>query len=126
MMSIKRTIAATQIVLIFPAALFMVSLLTRYLQQLSYEPAHTAQLIVVWYSGRMWTLWVFLIALPLAVLTIGCITIFQNWIADSKPRQSTSGSSSETGFHLPTPIIAASTLAAEIILVVVAVHMLMH
>jgi hypothetical protein len=42
----KRAIAATELLLIFPAALFMMALFVRNLQPLQYEPARTAQRIV--------------------------------------------------------------------------------
>ena len=49
--TIRRTLLGVQLVLIFPAALFMASLLMRDSQ----EPAHTAQRIVLWYSGLLRT-----------------------------------------------------------------------
>jgi hypothetical protein len=54
----ERLVAISQLVLIFPALLVMGSLLVRNLSLLSNEPARTAQQIVTWYSGRMWTLWI--------------------------------------------------------------------
>jgi Carboxypeptidase regulatory-like domain len=69
----ERLVAASQLVLISPAALFMGSLIVRNVSLLQDESAHTAQQIVMWYSGRMWTLWALLIALPLSVLVTGCI-----------------------------------------------------
>ena len=122
----KPAIAITQLVLIFPAALFMTALLARYLQPIIYEPAQTAQRIVMWYSGRVWTLWVLLIGLPLVVLVIGCVTWVQNGIANAKPRQTTSQQSTMVRFHPATIIMAALTLLAGIILGIVAVHMLMN
>jgi hypothetical protein len=59
-----RIFAFLQLVLILPAALFMASLVVRNLGPLQYEPAHTAQQIVMWYAGRLWTLWVLLFTLP--------------------------------------------------------------
>jgi hypothetical protein len=122
----KRSIAATQLLLIFPATLFMAALLARHLQPLLYEPAHTAQLIVMWYSGRVWTLWVLLIDLPLAVLVLGCVTLLKDWIAYTKPQQVTPQPSAKVRLHPATIIIVAVTLAAGVILAVVAVHMLMN
>jgi hypothetical protein len=75
----KRIIAATELVLIFPAALFMTAVVTRHLQPLEYEPAHTAQQIVTWYSVRHWTLWVLLIGMPFAAMLTGCATLLRNW-----------------------------------------------
>jgi hypothetical protein len=71
----KRTIAATELLLIFPAALFMTALFVRNLQPLQYQPAHAAEQIVSWYAVRPRIgLWGLLIALPLAVLVTGCGT----------------------------------------------------
>lgn len=67
----RRTIAAAEWLLIFPALLFMTSLVVRRLSPLDAEPARTAQDIAMWYAGRQWTLPVLLIALPLLVLAIG-------------------------------------------------------
>ncbi len=66
-MNAKRALAAAQVLLMFPAILFMGALLVR-VSPLQHEPAHTADRIVMWYAGRMWTLWALLITLPLAVL----------------------------------------------------------
>ena len=43
MVTIRRAIAAMELLLIFPAALFMAALVVRRLQPLQYEPAHAAQ-----------------------------------------------------------------------------------
>lgn len=75
----KPLAPAAQLFLIFPAVLFMGALLVRNLSPLQDGPAHTAQQIVMWYAGRMWTLWVLLIALPLGVLVTGSITFGRNW-----------------------------------------------
>src|SRR5437660_5554596 len=84
MNTIRRAIAATEILLIFPAVLFMTSLFVRNLQPVQYEPAHTAQRIVMWYSERPHVgLWVLLIALPVAVLVTGGATLLRTWNDDA-------------------------------------------
>lgn len=120
----QRPIAATELVLIFPAALFMAALLARRLQPLEYEPAHTAQQIVMWYAGRVWTLWVLLIGLPVAALVTGCVTLLRNWSVATEQRQAAGKSSTAIRLHLATLIIAAATLVTGVILAIVAVHML--
>jgi hypothetical protein len=61
----------------------MTSLFVRNLQPPQYEPAHTAQQIVTWYTPRPRVgLWGLLIALPLAVLVIGCTTLARRWKDD--------------------------------------------
>jgi hypothetical protein len=79
-----RIIAVLELVLIFPAALFMTALMLRNLQPLQYEPARSAQQLVMWYAGRMWTLWVLLLGLPFLYLSaaapncyaVGTATLF--------------------------------------------------
>ena len=67
MKTIHRSVAALELLLVFPAVLFMTALFARNVQPPQYEPAHTAQQIVDWYAARPHIgLWVLLIALPLA------------------------------------------------------------
>ena len=122
----KRATAVTQLVLNFPAALFTVALLVRNLQPFLFEPAHTAQLIVMWYSGRVWTLWILLAGLPFAVLVIGCITLLKAWSAHNKPQPATQKAAASVRLSAATLMISAVTLAAAAILVVVGVHVLMN
>ncbi len=75
----RRAIAATQALLISPAILFMCALILRQMSPLQHEPAYTSQQIVMWYAGRMWTLWVLLITLPLGVVVTGCLTFLRSW-----------------------------------------------
>jgi hypothetical protein len=97
-----------ELVLLFPAALFMTAVIVRNFQPLQYEPAHTAQMIVTWYAGRVWTLWVLLIGLPFTALVIGCVTLVWNW-ADRQQ-------SSKVHLQPANLIIAAATLAEKVIL----------
>jgi hypothetical protein len=106
----KRTMAVMALVLIFPAALFMLALLARQLQPLQYG----AQQIVMWYAYRGWTLWILLLGLPLIVLIMGCITLLQNWNAVIERSQ------------LATLTIATTTFVAGMALAVVTLHMLMN
>jgi heme/copper-type cytochrome/quinol oxidase subunit 2 len=80
----KRIIAAAQLLLLLPACVFMASLGMRVLGMPQSEPA---QQIVTWYSLRMWTLCVLLIALPLAALVIGCAALLRSWNEDAEMRQ---------------------------------------
>ena len=68
-------LSPAQPLLMFPAILFMGALAVRQLSPLQHEPARTAHRIVMWYAGRVWTLWALLITLPLTVLVIGCIML---------------------------------------------------
>jgi hypothetical protein len=122
---IKRAIAATELLLIFPAALFMTALFVRNLQPLQYEPAHTAQRIVTWYAARPRIgLWGLLIALPLAVLVTGCGTLLRRWGAEVELRQATRQTLIAIRAHLATLLVAGATLTAGAILAIVALHML--
>ncbi|HEV2751902.1 MAG TPA: hypothetical protein VGV12_15380 [Gemmatimonadales bacterium] len=122
--TIKRTIAVTELLLISPALLFMIALVVRELQPQQYEPAHTAERIVMWYAARQWTLWVLLIALPLAALVIGSGRLLSSWRDDAELRQSARQALALIRAHLATLVVAAATLAAAGILVIVGVHML--
>ena len=106
-------------VLIAPAALFMTALVLRHLP-LS-EWANTAQRIVMWYAGKMWTLWVLLLALPFTVLLTGGVALRREWEAiPSAMRQ-------PFAFVRAQPIslwVAALTLSAAGILTAVVLHML--
>src|SRR4051812_1574187 len=67
--------AALDLALILPATLFMAALIIRNLPL--HEMAESAQRIVTWYSGRVWTLWVLLLWMPLIVLITGCVELFR-------------------------------------------------
>ena len=119
-----RLIAACELVLLFPAALFMTALVVRELQPLQYQPAHAAQQLVMWYAGRTWTLWVLLVALPLTVLVTGGVTLLRNWSRDVAPPHTAWPSMAMMRAHLATLFVAAETLAAGGILAFVLLHML--
>ena len=88
MKTTPRSVAAIEAVLIFPAALFLFALVIRSLQPQQYEPARTAQSIVNWYAARPHVgLWLLLMALPLVVFAVGCVTLLRNWQHDAKLRQ---------------------------------------
>jgi hypothetical protein len=116
----KRAIATTELLLILPATLFMTALVVRTLQPLQNEPARTAERIVTWYAERQWTLWILLIALPLAVLVTGCATLMHGTLKQSDARQNLAAIRA----HPATLFIAAATLTAGVFLVIVVLHML--
>ena len=108
-------IAVLELVFLSPAALFMTALVVRNLNLVQYGPTHAAQQLVMWYAGRMWTLWVLLLAMPMTVLVTGCATLRHNWTLGAQ--------------HLGRPhwamlFVAVMTLAAAGILLVVILHML--
>jgi len=121
----KRIIAAAELLLIFPAVLFMTAIFVRELQPQQYEPAHTAQLIVTWYAVRpRLGLWVLLMALPFAVLLIGCATLLRGWSDDDELRKAARQTLAAIRGHLATLIVAVATLTAGGILAIVALHSL--
>lgn len=125
MNTIKRTIATAELLLVFPAALFMTALFVRNLQPPQYEPAHTAQRLVAWFSARpRLGLDVLLIALPFAALAIGCATVVRGWKSDAKLRQAAVETLAAVRAHLAALLIAGATLMAGGILAIVALHVI--
>ncbi len=116
----KRLVAAVELVLIFPAALFLTAVVARQLQPMQYA----AQQVVTWYSGRLWTLWILLIILPLAALFIGCVTLLAGANARLEASLADKQSSGLIRAPVPTWIITVATVVAGLILMVVAAHML--
>lgn len=119
-----RIIASLQLALIFPAVLFMTALLLRSLQPQQYEPARSAQQVVLWYAARMWSLWILLLALPITVLVAGAATLLWSWNRDtalpSAARQLLAAIRSQWAML----VVAAATLTAGGILAIVVLHML--
>ncbi len=120
---LTRIIAATQLVLIFPAALFMAAVVLRNLP-LQYQLAHSAQQLVMWYAERMWTLWVLLLALPLTVLVTGCATLAHSWNREIALPDGARQLPGIARAHFATLLVALTTLAAAGILAIVGLHML--
>ncbi len=122
---IKFTIAITELLLIFPAILFMTALFVRNLQPPQYEPAHIAQQIVSWFAVRPRIgLWGLLIALPLVVLVTGCATLLHRWSREVELRQTARYIFAALGAHLATLFVAGATLAAGGVLAIVALHLM--
>jgi len=119
----KRAVIAVQLLLIFPSVLFMGALVVRALPLQQDEPARTAQQIVMWYAVRMWTLWLLLIALPLAVLVTGCVTLARNWPDDTKLLKAARRTLAAIQADRAMRFVAATTLTAGAILAIVALHM---
>lgn len=125
MKTIQRSIAALELLLIFPAVLFMTALFARNVQPPQYEPAHTAQRVVDWYASSSHVgLWLFLIALPLTVFITGSITLVRNWLNNAALREAAQSALNAIRGHLAAFFVAAATLAAGGILAIVALHVL--
>lgn len=124
MNALKRTIAATELLLVLPAALFMISLFVRNLQPAPYEPATTARRVVEWFSAHPpLGLQLFLIALPFMAFVIGCATLLRSWFRDAELRQATVRTLTAVRAHLATVLIAGATLVAGCSLAIVFLHM---
>jgi LPS O-antigen subunit length determinant protein (WzzB/FepE family) len=123
--TLDRTIAAAELLLIAPAALFMTALFVRNLTPKQNEPARTAQRIVMLYASSVHIgLWVMLIALPLAVFAIGSLALLRQWSEDATLRQATMQTLVAVRTHFATFLIAATTVASAGILAAIAVHVL--
>jgi hypothetical protein len=118
-----RIVAVLEVLLLFPALLFMGALVVRNLP-LQYQLALGAQQLVMWYAARMWTLWVLLLALPLTVLVTGCATLLHSWSLDMVRPHSARQLLALVRSHLATFFVGATTLAAASILAIVILHML--
>ena len=120
-----RSLAALELLLVFPAVLFMTALFIRSVQPLQYEPAHTAQRIVDWYAARPHVgLWVCLMALPLAVLVIGAVWLANQWRSNRALRDAARQTLTAIRSHAAALLIAFATATAGGILMVVAMHVL--
>lgn len=118
-----RFVAAMQLTLIFPAALFLTAVFVSAGHNPQYDLGGTAQGVVMWYSARTWTLPLLLMALPLAVLIIGCGTLLRSWNHDGELPHPT-----RRLLAIPAPlatlIVAWATLTSAGILAIVALHTL--
>ncbi len=121
-MKAKRAVAAAQLLLMFPAILFMGALVARQVSPLQHEPAHTAGRIVMWYAARMWTLWALLVTLPLAVLVTGCVTLLRSWSNVPELHRTRQGLAAMYADR-PMLCVAMMTLTAGVVLAIVAMHM---
>ena len=121
----KRLIAAAELLLVFPAVLFMGSLFVRQIQPQQYQPAHAAEQILEWYAARPHVgLWILLILMPFTVLVSGAGVLLRSWNRDAALRQTTKAALLIIRSHAATLFVAACTLTAGGILAVVALHVL--
>ncbi len=121
----KYSIAAAELLLVIPAALFFAALFMRNVQPVQYEPAHTAQLVVLWYAARPRIgLWIFLIGLPLVVLVVGFATVVRSWTQDARLRQAARDTLASVKEHFAIATVATATLLAAAMLAIVALHVM--
>ena len=122
---IKRVIAIVEMLLIFPAALFMTALFVRNIQPTQFEPAHSAQRIVESFSNHSGLcLHVFLMAMPFSAFLIGGFTVWHQWRNDSRLRDSASNAMAAIRAQAAAWVIAGATLVAGGVLGIVALHVI--
>jgi hypothetical protein len=124
MRRLTRVVAAMQLTLMLPAALFMTAVLVAAGDAPQYDLARIAQRIVMWYSARMWTLWLLLLALPFAVLVTGSATLLRSWNHDVELPHAARQSLAMIPAPLATLFVAGTTLTSAGILTIVVLHML--
>lgn len=125
MKPLRCALATLELTLIIPAGLFMTALVVRSLQPEQFEPAHTAQSIVAWYAARTHLgLWLFLIAFPLAVLVIGCVSLIRTWRADPAFRTAAFACAAAVRRHFAVLMTGLATATSAVILGIVALHMI--
>ncbi len=121
----KRMLAAAELLLVFPAVLFMGAIFVRQMQPQQYQPAHAAEQIVEWYAARPHVgLWILLILMPFTVLVSGFTALAAGWRRDAALRQAAKDTWSAMRSHAATLFVAIATVAAGGILAVVALHVL--
>jgi len=119
-----RVVATMQLALIFPAALFLTSVLVGVGDAPQYDLARFAQRIVKWYSARGWTLWLLLLVLPFGVLVTGCATLRRTWNGNVELPLAARPSLAMIPAPLATLFIAWTTLTSACVLAIVVLHML--
>lgn len=125
MKNFLRSVAALELLFVFPAVLFMSALVVRSIQPLQYEPAHSAQRVVDWYAARPHLgLWVLLILLPLTVLAIGSATLVREWRRNHEFRMATERTIQFIRGQASSILIAGATATAAGILAVVLLHVM--
>jgi hypothetical protein len=124
-MNHQRILATFELLLVFPATLFLAALFLRNVQPEPYEPAQSAGRLVDWFSARPFLcLDIFLIAFPLVAFAIGCASVLRSWCHDAEFRVAALQIGSVVRGHCAALLIAAATLIAGSILAIVAVHVI--
>lgn len=116
-----RALAATELLLLAPAAFFLSAFFMRTMQPP--QPESFAGQIVTWYAHRQWTLWVLLLALPFAALVTGCAALRKSWNRQAELRQSIRETLAAIRAYPATALVAVATLAAGGVLMIVVLHM---
>ena len=122
---LRRSLAALELTLLFPAVLFMTALFLRSIQPTQFQPSYAAQQIVDWYAARPHLgLWILLIALPLLVLSTGLAWLAHQWRNNNDLRQAARTLITILRSHASAMLVAVASLVSAGILAVVAMHLL--
>ena len=116
----KRLIAATELLFIVPATIFMIAL---FLQQV--QPMMQTGYLVNWFSQHtVLGLYIFLIAMPFSALAIGGISLYKIWQNDTELRQTALRVLAAVRAHFAMLLISLITILSVSILSIVALHMI--
>ena len=117
--------AFSEVLLVFPAALFFATGVLRFLQPAGREPAHAAAQIFAWFgeTSRAGAA-TMLLALPALVLIIGVIVLIRTWRADAELRMSARAAGNAVWRYLTVYLLAATTALAGGILIIVVSHII--
>jgi hypothetical protein len=116
----KRAVAAMELFLIAPAALFMVSLFLREVQPL----VHSGR-VVEWFTHHLVLgLYVSLFSMPLAAFIGGCTVLLLSWRNDPQFRTAASKLLIVAKDQWASLLVVAATVVAAAILFSVALHLL--
>jgi hypothetical protein len=81
--------------------------------------------LVEWFSRHLILgLYVFLVAMPLAAMVIGCAMVLRTWRRDAEFRRAALAIFAIVRAHVASLLIAGTTLIAGGILALVAMHMI--
>jgi cytochrome b561 len=120
MKAIKPIFAFAELLLVIPAALFMMALFLREVQPL----AQTGRL-VDWFSHHVVLgLYIFLFGMPLTAFVAGGAFLMRGWQSDSEFRRASMEMLGATRKNVVPLVIAGTTVMAASILAIVAMHML--
>jgi hypothetical protein len=120
MRTIRPTVAIIELLLIFPATLFMAALFLRAVQ-----PIMGTGHVIDWFSRHgLIGLHVFLFGMPLTAGIVGLAVILRSWRRDAALRRDTLEVCAILRANLAYLLIAISTLMAGGILTIVALHMI--
>jgi cytochrome b561 len=121
----RRYLAAAELLLIFPATLFMSALFVRNLQPQQYEPARTAERIVEIYAHSTHIgLWLLMMALPFIVLVVGSVSLLRSWCTEPDLREAARQAAAALRAYFASFIIACATIVSLSILAIVVLHVI--